>query len=114
MLSSHNCLQRVITNGLNFSELIRNWKGPVDLISCERNLLPLGDKSQLCSDYLMNLKELHHAQHSYTHISKVTNFGPLLYRFFHGFWYIGLTMARKMGQNSYLIYTAVLHVMKFF
>lgn len=73
-------------------------------------MLPLGDKSPLCSDYSMNLKESRHAQHSY--ISEVTNFDPLLCSFFRGFWYIGLTMAHKWAETSYLIYIAVLHVME--
>jgi len=75
----------------------------VGLISCERNLLPLGDKSPLCSDYSVNLNEFRHAQHSY--ISTVTNFGPLFYSFLHGFWYIDLTMAHKMGLPD--IYSCV-------
>ena len=66
----------------------------------------------------MYLKQLHCAQ--YSQISKMTSFGSffgpssdlytrihnrnytiiVLYSFFYGFWYIGLMVARNVGQNQ--------------
>jgi hypothetical protein len=68
--------REVIINVLKVLELVRKWKLAVGLISCERNLLPLGEKSPLCSYYSINLKKFRHTQHRY--IFKVTSFGPQL------------------------------------
>ena len=65
-------MQGIITNGLNVSQSIRNWNRPVGVMSCERNLLPLGDRSPLWSDYAMNIKEFPHTQHSFTSKWKVS------------------------------------------